>query len=1390
MVYANIDDSGQGQAVNPTVDREFEESEWWVPQGPLEEPEETEWINIHPEDIGIRKEDLNDPVTRRKTVTKLMIANKLTDTFSLESSFQRASAYLTEWERGNREKTLLGNRSNKSKESNECKIFRGDVASGVEALWEATKMSSGDGMEESALWSLLNGAGPSNPRVYNNRTLTKYEEEGAKLGVGSDQLHYHKSMTYTRTEVPRSNSNKDKGTETKVKEEIVKVGRLKDRAAKMAINVYTSYRKTLGIMSGNVKNRIWTKYVASKLARLVGSNILIGWERELINKCQLSEMQAKKKVSMLAHSIRIWSLEPTDDPEEDKLKVKEPDNEDVESETLDVRRMWFVSGLISSKFGESTVNGGVCPYCIYHEIEGSTPKAVIKAEGIRECKLPLRDSKSWVYAAAIKHNKEMHALNGNIASRILLEGESRREDCMSRDRVEGWDRPPIRCIIRENWIEILEEAEKYSGRVYYSDGNHGGRTSYAGAGTLHEVCKGDLTLPAAEVLPQQHQAGGSGMQDDGRPGLPPATRSGKIYGPNWSREASERHRTRGEDQTWISVGLDRNKHHGKIVMTEMGDEMTRALRDPEDKTGLINLNRSRNIYNYIVGGGSLAQSVNHCNSSDWRELGLRICLYDDLRERRFTQPTGVDWAIAKKDEIRTEYVATKPEHKWGYKCVCVNWRYLDKFLKIDGRMPVGPNMNDIWYLNSDEVTVIALGDNSNDSGIGREAWILSHLDYPLIHAVDTFSIGEIRRVGVPEYSEKTFVRTSSLIDIPNKARNLVFVLMSDSQDTYTLGGVTFTVPRVDRFDSIPAGTGPRVVDCDPIIDAMLNRVMMSPECIRMSFERYCGGYFPTGLDWMEVDNLATVLKVRWHNRMSVGVEDTPTGKVKEYKYMPTGFARQCGITLRNSIGIDNYGSNDAVTCLDHVFVKRADARSTPVLRIGRWDCMSELGVASGFAVYNSFDTENKDRVISRISAGGMDSLLRAAYWRRIVEMWKRQNGIRDEIASPGSYPNLDNYWTMFVEETREGGPTLSQMAEVLCKGKYCTWSWRVNELKTILPSVTGSRTPSSWWRGPLNETWKPFLIGGNENHPSDTYHLNTVRTEWCYNHWEPQDRGTDDFHLESVLNRINLEKGLEGIEYIGLPSRSKVGNFGYHVECQISGILARSAGWVKSYDKSHPVDNSIKWTWGLNVIIRDWEHDTLKKICLEANVASLLEAGYFLERTQLFRGSETLPVGGSNRDYLYRLPTTDMSLVMGNSRASSKQSDPSKELRKTTLNIVSDQRIDPDEAKHQEEKSTGLTTWKGSDKKKLMSSTEEKKTGSAVLEIKKIPEVDSKGSGLTKATVGGIPTVDTSQSQMASHQNRKEVERVMVTAEVQPKIGSTKEDAKYNLDHRKKQDEN
>lgn len=67
---------------------------------------------------------------------------------------------------------------------------------------------------------------------------------------------------------------------------------------------------------------------------------------------------------------------------------------------------------------------------------------------------------------------------------------------------------------------------------------------------------------------------------------------------------------------------------------------------------------------------------------------------------------------------------------------------------------------------------------------------------------------------------------------------------------------------------------------------------------------------------------------------------------------------------------------------------------------------------------------------------------------------------------------------------------------------------------------------------------------------------------------------------------------------------------------------------------------SKRWGWRLNVIIRDWKRDTLKKISFSVTTESNSRV-YFMDRTQLFRGPDSLSPSGINRDYLYRLPITD-----------------------------------------------------------------------------------------------------------------------------------------------------
>lgn len=98
----------------------------------------------------------------------------------------------------------------------------------------------------------------------------------------------------------------------------------------------------------------------------------------------------------------------------------------------------------------------------------------------------------------------------------------------------------------------------------------------------------------------------------------------------------------------------------------------------------------------------------------------------------------------------------------------MNWRYIDKYLNNGGRLSVGPNQNEVWDLNSEDVQLIGLVDNGAVAGAGRNIWVLSHLDYPLVYGVEEFGIFTATVRGHNHVAD-ALVRTFSLVDVSNRA---------------------------------------------------------------------------------------------------------------------------------------------------------------------------------------------------------------------------------------------------------------------------------------------------------------------------------------------------------------------------------------------------------------------------------------------------------------------------------------------------------------------------------------------------------------------------------------------------------------------------------------------
>ncbi|QBL75906.1 putative capsid protein [Solenopsis midden virus] len=1350
----------------------------------------TDGIQYHPKvfpwDVNQTWKGKGGLALRRVEMEKLMEANGWNDKPYRSSAYTEASYMLTRWEKmDDKDRAVLLNQPPKTLV--EKKKFHGNLENSMGSIWSSSICRKN---REDLI--LLCAAGPGPDHVLEKLDYNLQERRGLYEASATKGMVDNTEERKERIFIPGDKKG-DKDKIVDVKKKVIK-GRLTPRAAKVAHMCYANFKSVSGYMVGALKNnRSWGVALAKQLYPLINDEIQHRWTEQLI-RGDVSKEDAIRRTNLLRSSIAVWSTNTWETTPVQDILVEESEEE---RESEDEGIIHFSAGITSANFRETLRTNGICPICLFFHIRGIQPRDIPEkyTKGPEDVDpLLFKCDSGWLASLARNHNREMHSLNGNITDRTIIQGRDTREALMGHDSTMGWEMPPIHCICRENWSQITKEAEKYSFHSFFCDSSHGGSSTYVAAGTLHQPAIGTLSdIDEDEMVLDQH------MDRD----LAPAdrqVRGRRLYirvGDLIREDELERPdiAPRGSDQLWIGVGADRGKHHGKIVMTDIGENMTKTLKDPEDKSGVINMNYSRTIYNYIVGGGGLAMASSVCRLSDWRELGIRITLYDDIREKRFSQPTGVDWAIAHKAEVPTRYIPSE-RGGWNFQACVVSWRYVDRYLQGGGSIPVGDGEN--WDINSDEVVLIGIASNAPEAGCGREAWIISHLDYPLIFAVDRYTVSTTRANGGIATKEQDFVRTASLVDLHSSAKKIIFVTNTDTQRQIVLGGLRCTVAQVNRFGEPMHGQEPVNYAFDGAIDHMLQKMLTTTQCLREAFDSYASSYFPGGLDWMEVDNLVAVLKVRWHNKPSAFISESDDGSPgdKHLRYIPSGLCRYLGYAAREDGDTIRYGSDDAVTCLDQIFVDRDTARAKPALRVGRWDSGAELGMLSGICVYSAFDRENHEMVRSRIHAGGTDSLQRSGYWRRITESFKRQNGLRDEIASPGSYVMLGDYWTTFVEPSVSGGATLGIISNLICKSAYCTWSWNMNEERTISPSLCGTRTPSSWWRSYLNETFVPFQMGGGANHAVYDYTVDTSRTEWAYEKWQPQDRGEDDYQLESVLSRINLEShGYDGVEYMALPSRGRNSSYGYHLETLATGRLARSCGWRDVYQK---LDNNLvkkKWSWGLNIVIRDWANDTIKKICLSVNTASLLESSYFLEGVQLFRGPETQPITGSGKDYLYRPSVTDWKAIQGNLKAGTLTEGPGVPAiggsEKKVTTVPSSHGHGGIEGGWKEDGGPGgkgVPAEPSLPMKREITgkSLEIGRTGASVRTV----HAASTEHGLpTREAVGGLIT-ETSPAGLPKDVVTKEkaTRRVMVTGEDEPKPGTSAEAALLNPDHRKKQD--
>lgn len=97
----------------------------------------------------------------------------------------------------------------------------------------------------------------------------------------------------------------------------------------------------------------------------------------------------------------------------------------------------------------------------------------------------------------------------------------------------------------------------------------------------------------------------------------------------------------------MAVGYSPTHRHGELHRTAAKKKLMESGQGTEIVSTLLNPKLIEWIWGCITAAPLVINALDRGSahtSVDWRALGLKIALMEDLRETRLTNPTGVNWA--------------------------------------------------------------------------------------------------------------------------------------------------------------------------------------------------------------------------------------------------------------------------------------------------------------------------------------------------------------------------------------------------------------------------------------------------------------------------------------------------------------------------------------------------------------------------------------------------------------------------------------------------------------------------------------------------------------------------------------------------------------------------
>nr|QYV43089.1 MAG: capsid protein [Totiviridae sp.] len=523
-------------------------------------------------------------------------------------------------------------------------------------------------------------------------------------------------------------------------------------------------------------------------------------------------------------------------------------------------------------------------------------------------------------------------------------------------------------------------------------------------------------------------------------------------------EVIQNYRINADHFSWSAVGEAQEERfqHGALTVTDVGVEAIASASDADKATPITGPTRGK--VNFVNPGGlpilsEITIETSH-ERNDWRRPGLKVALYESLRDTDYTAPTGLLTHMARLEPPRRAAYSMRAEDGWDYTAIALTAEAV-AYAFAGGEIPIEDGDN--WLVTDPKVLFVGLNKARTPSD-ELAARVCPQLSYPLVGMAEGFSLVH----GAAGTTGGGFVRRAGLVDIPSEINKIVFVTTTTYTQNVTVGALDLVVGRYNARDQTIAASTP--VDFNDQLEATAMGMLTQGIDLRKTWVRHCMPQ--VALDWAQVSQEVALLTVAWK----------------------ADSERQCTTeaAAATCTGTAPHYEDTTVTSIDQPFTARLTARASPHIAIGPWSSRAQMLMAVGVASYTAHNAEQAETIHQALSTANHSHIMRSMHLRKFWEDYKINNGIVDNIVGMAVVTNTQTR-AMLHEATSEGGSAYTVVEEVL--SRQVRYSWELNRQVQTPITRTGIRTPYCYWYEdrPLEESLKPldlpdlgFVLGADD----------------------------------------------------------------------------------------------------------------------------------------------------------------------------------------------------------------------------------------------------------------------------------------------------------------------